>query len=404
MAAIGLVPQMAHIPFLGLAAALGLSAWRLSRAAIAQDKAIAAGGTPAAAGAPEVKTDSLIDVTGVDPLGMNIGFALAPLVGPGEGRLLNRLTAVRQRYGRAMGFLVPAVHIRDSSDLPAHGYRFTLRGASIGGGEAWPGQWLAIEGPMVTEKLTIGRAVKDPAFAQAAVWIPQGAIPAAEELGYTVVDAPSAMATHFAEILKRHGAELLGRPQVEGLMTRLAETTPRLAEDVRANLSIGLIRQVLQGLLAEEVPIRDFERIAEALVEAADGPSKDVERLLAAVRLRLGRFIVSQAAGAEPTLRVAVLPQRLEELAAKSVRTGKESGLGPEIEAETATHLRQAAESAARAMRARGQKPILVVQGAIRRAVARVVAGLIPVIALEEIPETLPMQVVQTAEPGAAHG
>ncbi len=221
-----------------------------------------------------MKTDTLVDVTGVDPLGMNIGFALAPLVGQGEGRLLNRLTAVRQRYGRAMGFLVPAVHIRDSSDLPAHGYRFTLRGASIGGGEAWPGQWLAIEGPMVTDKLTIGRAVKDPAFGQPAVWIAQSAIPAAEELGYTVVDAPSAIATHFAEILKRNGAELLGRPQVEGLMTRLAETTPRLAEDLRANLSIGLIRQVLQALLAEEVPIRDFERIAEALVEAADGGAR----------------------------------------------------------------------------------------------------------------------------------
>ncbi len=403
MGAIGLVPQMAHIPFLVLAAALGVSAWRLSRAAIAEDAAIAAGASPAASPA-EVKTDSLVDVTGVDPLGMNIGFALAPLVGPGEGRLLNRLTAVRQRYGRAMGFLVPAVHIRDSSDLPAHGYRFTLRGASIGGGEAWPGQWLAIEGPMVTEKLSIGRAVKDPAFGQSAVWVPQGAIPAAEELGYTVVDAPSAMATHFAEILKRHGAELLGRPQVEGLMTRLAETTPRLAEDLRTNLSIGLIRQVLQGLLAEEVPIRDFERIGEALVEAADGTTKDVERLLAAVRLRLGRFIVTQCAGTEPTLRVAVLQQRLEELVAKSLRTGKESGIGPEIEAETAGHLRQAAEQAARAMRSRGQKPVLVVQGTIRRAVARALSGVMPVIALEEIPDTLPLQVVQTAEPGGGHG
>jgi flagellar biosynthesis protein FlhA len=404
MGAIGLVPQMAHIPFLVLAAALGTAAWRLSRAAIAQDEAAAAGTATAAASPSEVKPDSLTDVTGVDPLGMNIGFALAPLVGPGEGRLLNRLTAVRQRYGRAMGFLVPAVHIRDSSDLPAHGYRFTLRGASIGGGEAWPGQWLAIEGPMVTEKLSVGRAVKDPAFAQPAVWIPQGAIPAAEELGYTVVDAPSAMATHFAEILKRHGAELLGRPQVEGLMTRLAETTPRLAEDMRTNLTIGLIRQVLQGLLAEEVPIRDFERIGEALVEAADGPVKDVDRLLVAVRLRLGRFIVTQCAGTEPVLRVAVLQQRLEELVAKSLRTGKESGIGPEIEAETATHLRQAAEHAARAMRARGQKPVLVVQGAVRRAVARAVNGIIPVIALEEIPESLPLQVVQTAEPGSGHG
>jgi flagellar biosynthesis protein FlhA len=402
MGAIGVVPEMAHIPFLALAAALGTAAWRLARAARLQDAATAG---PAPAPSSEVKTDSLVDVTGVDPLGMNIGFALAPLVGPGEGRLLNRLTAVRQRYGRAMGFLVPAVHIRDSSDLPAHGYRFTLRGAAIGGGEAWPGQWLAIEGPMVTEKLNLGRAVKDPAFGQAAIWIPQGAIPAAEELGYTVVDAPSAIATHFAEILKRFGAELLGRPQVEGLMSRLAETTPRLAEDLRAQLSIGLIRQVLQGLLAEEVPVRDFERIGEALVEAADGaakePVRDVEKLLAAVRLRLGRFIVAQAAGTEAVLRVAVLQPRLEELVAKSVRTGRESGIGPEIEAETATHLRQAAEAASRAMRARGLKPVLVVQAAIRRAVARAIAGLMPVLALEEIPETLPLQVVQTAEPPA---
>ncbi len=398
MGAIGVVPEMAHIPFLLLAAALGVAAWRLSRAAKAQDAAVAAGTAPALA-ANEAKIDQLVDVTGVDPLGMNIGFALAPLVGPGEGRLLNRLTAVRQRYGRAMGFLVPAVHIRDSSELPAHGYRFTLRGAAIGGGEAWPGQFLAIEGPLVSEKLTLGRVVKDPAFGQPAVWIPQSAIPAAEDLGYTVVDAPSAMATHFAEILKRHGAELLGRAQVEGLMTRLAETAPRLAEDLRTNLAIGLIRQVLQGLLAEEVPVRDFERIAEALVEAADGGVKDVERLLVNVRQRLGRFIVTQFAGSEAVLKVAVLPEALEGLAAKSVRTARESGIGQEIEAEIAGHLRAAAAGAAQAMRGRGQRPVLVVQSVLRRAVARALAGIIPVIALDEIPESLALQVVQTAEP-----
>ncbi|HTJ88560.1 MAG TPA: flagellar biosynthesis protein FlhA [Acidocella sp.] len=404
--AIGLIPQMAHIPFLLLAGFLGFMARRLSRPEPAALGA-PAGGKPGAPGAPaapgaaaEPKIDTLVDVTGVDPLGMSIGFALTPMVGAGEGRLLNRLTAVRQRYGRTMGFLIPPVHIRDSSDLPAHGYRFTLRGAAIGGGEAWPGQWLAIEGPMVVEKLKIGRAVKDPAFGQPAVWIPQNAIPQAEEQGYTVVDAPSAIATHFAEILKRHGADLLGRPQVEGLMTRLNETTPRLAEELRANLSMGLVRQVLQALLAEEVSIRDFERIAEALVEASDGANKDVERLIAAVRQRLGRFIVTQVAGSEATLKVAVLQQKLEELVGKSVRAGRETGVGQEIEAETATHLRQAAENAARAMRARGQKPVLVVQGGLRRAVARTVTGVLPVLGLEEIPETMPLQVVQTAEPG----
>ena len=393
--AIGLVPEMAHIPFLLLGTALGVSAWRLSRAQPQTEQLETAQGENAK---PEVKPDSLTDVSGVDPLGMNIGFALAPMVGQGEGRLLGRLTAVRQRYGRAMGFLVPAVHIRDSSELPAHGYRFTLRGAVIGSGEAWPGQWLAIEGPMVVDKLTIGRPVKDPAFGQNAVWIPQGSIPAAEELGYTVVDAASALATHFAEVLKRYGADLLGRPQVEGLMTRLAETTPRLAEDLRATLSAGVIRQVCQGLLAEEVPVRDFERIAEALVEAADGGTKEPERLLAAVRLRLGRFIAGQFMGGEPALRVAVLQPKLEELVTKSLRAGRENAAS-EVEAEIATHLRQAAEQAAKAMRARGAKPVLVVQLALRRAVAKCVSGITPVIALEEIPETMPLQVVHTAEP-----
>jgi flagellar biosynthesis protein FlhA len=227
----------------------------------------------------------------------------------------------------------------------------------------------------------------------------------AEDLGYTVVDAPSAIATHFAEILKRHGAELIGRPQVEGLMTRLAETTPRLAEEVRSNLSMGLVRQVLQGLLAEEVPVRDFERIAEALVEASDGAAnKDPERLLAAVRLRLGRFIVTQFAGPESVLRIAVLQQQLEELVAKSIRTGRDSGIGQEIETETAGHLRQAAGNAARAMRGRGLKPVLVVQGPLRRAIARTIGSIIPVVALEEIPESMVLQVVHTAAPGREEG
>lgn len=401
--AIGLVPGMAHIPFLILGGVLGFTSWRLFNPRAKTEAAEGQGAAEDATAKPEVKPDGLIDVSGVDPLGMNIGFALTPMVDAGENKLLSRLTAVRQRYGRAMGFLVPAVHIRDSSELPAHGYRFILRGAAIGGGEAWPSQWLAIEGPMVIDKLTIGRPVKDPAFGQSAVWIPQSAIPAAEDLGYTVVDAASAIATHFAEVLKRHGSELLGRPQVEGLLTRLAETTPRLAEDLRTNLSAGVIRQVLQGLLSEEVPVRDFERIAEALVEGADSGVKDPEKLLAVVRMRLGRFIASQFVGTNPGLRVAVLPPRLEELVGKSLRSGRDGG-GGEIETEAATHLRQAAERAAKAMRARGALPVLIVQAVMRRAIAKCVHGLIPVIALEEIPETMPLQVIYTAEPEPMNG
>jgi len=314
------------------------------------------------------------------------------------------LTAVRQRYGRQMGFLVPAVHIRDSSDLPPHGYRFALRGAAVGHGKVWPGQWLAIEGSLVTEKLAVGRPVRDPAFGQAAVWIAQSAIPMAEERGYTVVDSAGALATHFAEVLKRHGAELLGRPQIEGLVTRLAETQPRLAEDLRTNLPPGSIRQVLQALLQEEVPIRDFERIAEALVDASNGPAKEPEALLGAVRIRLGRFLVSPYFGPDMTLRVAVLHQALEELVAKSLRASRESGIGHEVETETTMHLRQAAQNAARALTAINRKPLLVIQGQLRRVVARAVMPIIAVIAIEEIPEATPLQVVFTASPAQNDG
>lgn len=398
MMAIGLMPGMAHLPFLFIGTLLGLLAWRQMRAAPAQ--AATAPATVEAGALAEPKIDTVGDVTGVDPVGMSIGYALTPLVAPGEGKLLNRLTAVRQRYGRQMGFLVPAVHIRDSSDLSPHGYRFALRGAAVGQGEVWPGQWLAIAGSLVTEPLAVGRPVRDPAFGQPAVWIAQSAIPMAEERGYTVVDAASALATHFAEVLKRHGAELLGRPQVESLITRLAETQPRLAEDLRTNLPLGIIRQVLQALLQEEVPIRDFERIAEALVDASTGPAKEMEGLLAAVRIRLGRFLVTPFLGSDLTLRVAVLQQSLEELVAKSLRASRDSGIGHEVEAETSLHLRQAAQNAARALADLNRKPVLVIQGSLRRVVARAVMPIIPVIAIEEIPEATALQVVYTAGPG----
>lgn len=400
MAAIGLMPGMAHLPFLFLAAMLGVISWRLTRAAPAGAGQVSALQTDATTPI-EPKIDTVGDVTGVDPVGMSIGYALTPLVTPGEGKLLNRLTAVRQRYGRQMGFLVPAVHIRDSSDLSPHGYRFALRGAAVGQGEVWPGQWLAIEGSLVTEKLAVGRAVRDPTFGQPAVWIAQSVIPMAEERGYTVVDSASAIATHFAEVLKRHGAELLGRPQVEGLVIRLAESQPRLAEDLRTNLTPGAIRQVLQALLQEEVSIRDFERIAEALVDASNGPAKEPDSLLAAVRIRLGRFLITSFLGPDMTLRVAVLHHSLEELVAKSLRASRESGIGHEVETETTLHLRQAAQNAARALTALNRKPILVIQGQLRRIVARAVMPIIAVIAIEEIPEATPLQVVFTASPGA---
>jgi flagellar biosynthesis protein FlhA len=392
---LGVVPHMAHVPFFLFSGLLAGSAWKINES---QDEisAVPREVLEKNDSKNEVKIDAIPDVTGVDPLGMSIGFGLSALVSGEDAKLLKRLTAVRQRYGRSMGFLVPAVHIRDSSDISIHGYRFSIRGAYISEGEAWPNQWLALGGQNVINKLNKGHHVKDPAFGEPAVWISQGDISIAEEMGYTVVDASSAIATHFSEILKKYGAELLGRPQVEALILRLAEGTPRLAEDLRTALSVSVIRQVLQALLTEGIAIRDFERISEALVECAEAGGKDIDILLSAVRARLGRYIVNKFVTKEGVLRVIVLGDKLEDLVYRSMKAAKDVGENMDIPPDIVGHLRESAFEVLKNIREMEGGVPLVVPSLIRRKIFKVVGDVLTVLGIDEIPDSIRMKVVYT--------
>ncbi len=399
MAVLGLVPGMAHWPFLLLAVALGILAWRAQR----QREQAEGAGAAATEEAPEDAGESSEEasrVSGVDPLGLRIGFALVPMLEQEDSRLLDRLRAVRNRYGTKMGFIVPPVHVRDSSDLSPQQYQFTIRGAGIAEWEVLPDRWLAIEGPMVLEPLPEGQRTKEPVFRQPAFWISPETIEQADTAGYTVVDASSAIATHLGQVLEDHGWELLGRPEVEDLLARLADRAPKLAEELTNQLSIGTVRRILQGLLRESIPIRDLERIAEALAETAGQGDKDTESLLAAVRVAIGRFIVSHLCGDEPVVRLAVLEPELEQLAAQSLQTARQQGVGEVLEPGIAAQVQNACREAAAALREQGIPPVLAVQQALRRVVARTAAGTLPVIALEEIPEDARLSVVHTAVPG----
>lgn len=410
MTVLGLVPGMAHWPFILLALALGGASWIAYRRQEANPEGEAESSGSDAAGTPDSEKSLAAqnppegrDVSGVDPLGLEIGFALVPLIEHEGQRFLDRMRSIRDRFAQRMGFQVPPVHIRDSDQLSPNQYRFTIRGASVGGAEIMPEMWLAITGPSVTSPLETGRETIEPAYGSKAYWIEHDDIDMAEALGYTVVDPQSAIATHLDQILVNHGHELLGRAQVDVLMDKLADYSPKLAEEVQRHLSTSTIKQVLENLLVERIPIRDIERVCETALDAAMEGEKDPAAITERARVSLGRFIIDWVSDGAETLEVAVLHHDLEELIARGVATARDNGVQDSIEPTAAQELRQSAQLALERFNQEGRAPILAVQSAIRRPVARSIAP-IAVIALEEIPHDKTVQVLFTIPDEGAHG
>ena len=180
------------------------------------------------------------------------------------------------------------VHIRDNLELKPNTYRILLKGVEIGQGEAFAGQYLAINPGRVAGTLN-GANTKDPAFGLPATWIDAGQRDQAQAYGYTVVDASTVVATHLNHLILTHAAELLGRQEAQALLDHLGKEMPKLIEDlVPKTLPLGVVQKVLQNLLDEGVHIRDMRTIVETLAESA-GRSQDSEVLTAQVRVALGR-------------------------------------------------------------------------------------------------------------------
>jgi flagellar biosynthesis protein FlhA len=397
---LGLMPGMAHLPFLlfGLAlAGLGI------QMAVARQRHRVKEPTPEKADTPaEGRSLDVASVQKIDPFGLEIGFALVPLLQQakeGGPTLLARLTAVRQQYSRRMGFVIPNIHVRDAAGLRPQEYSFTIRGAVVAKGEVVPGSMLAIETPDVLDKITRGRSVKDPVYGQNAIWITPAKAQEAETLGYTVAEPAAVIATHLGFVLDRHGWEMLGRPELEELLLHQAKLRPKVVEELRNRIQLGIIRQVLQSLLAENISIKDFERIVDAIVDASEAVAKDPDKLLAHVRILIGRQIVSRFVDSDQVLRVLVLEPQLEALVHKAVGTAKEHGFEQIIEPSTARLLRAAAAQGRQTAEHLKHKPLLAVQTAIRRPVARCLGHAMAVIAAEEIPQSMNVVVIDAIRP-----
>lgn len=386
---IGVIPGMPNLVFLSLACICGGVAW-VAAQRVKKKAASAANPPPAVASAPaELGWD---DVTQDDPLGLEVGYRLVPLVDAKQGgELMARIKGVRKKLTQELGFLIQPVHIRDNLELQPSSYRITLHGVPIGSGQVYPDRDMALNPGRVFGTVE-GIHAKDPTFGLDAVWIERGARDHAQTLGYTVVDPATVIATHLSQIVKDHAHELLGFDEAQALLNALAKSAPKLVEDlVPKSLSLAVFVRVLQTLLAERVGLKNLRGIAEALAEAAPRSQEPVV-LAAAVRVALSRQIVQEINGMEPELPVLTLAPQLERVLQDSVQGG-----GAVLEPGLAERMHQSLTEQVRRQAQSGQPAVLLVAANLRPWLAKFTRQSLPdlhVLAYNEVPDSKQIRLI----------
>ncbi|MDZ7804176.1 flagellar biosynthesis protein FlhA [Thiohalophilus sp.] len=393
----GVIPGMPNVAFLTLALISGGLAWWMQRRHREQaEEAESAAPGPSAA-QPEVKELTWEDVTPVDPIGLEVGYRLIPLVDKDQGgQLMQRIKGVRKKLTQDLGFLIPPVHIRDNLELTPTTYRITLMGVTVGEADVYPEKEMAINPGQVFGTIE-GIDTTDPAFGLDALWIDPAQRDQAQTMGYTVVDANTVIATHLSQLLQTHAGQLLGHEEVQHLLDKLAASTPKLVENlVPDTLSLGVVVKVLQNLLNEGIPLRDIRTIAETLAEHG-GRTQDPDVLTAAVREALGRMIVQQINGMQAELPVITLDPKLEQILQQSIQSAEGSTAG--VEPGLAERLHQALSETAQKQEIAGEPAVLLVSATIRTMLARFVRHSIPslqVLSYNEIPSDKQIRIVAT--------
>ncbi len=387
MILLGLIPGMPHLVFISMGALLGWGAWMLDKrekARVAEENSAAAPQQQAVQGDGEASWD---DLQPVDLLGLELGYRLIALVDKSrQGDLLTRIKGVRRKFAQEVGFLPPAVHVRDNLELKPSAYRMTLRGVMVGEGEAFPGMFLAINPGGITTPL-IGTATTDPAFGLPAHWIDERQKEAAQMAGFTVVDSETVMATHLSHLMQVHAAKLLSRTETQQLVDHVAKLAPKLIEEVIPKMvPITTFQKVLQLLLEDSVHIRDIRTIIETLAENATQTADPVE-LARRVRIALSPAIVQQIYGPTRELNVIAIEPGLERLLVQALSNPNAPSLDPGV----AEILTQKAVDVANQQEELGLPACLLVPDAIRNSLAKLLRRVAPrlqVLAHSEIPET----------------
>ena len=378
---LGVIPGMPHLVFLAFAAVFGaLCWWRLRE----ESKPVVEPEAPVAQSDGEATWD---DLQPVDLLGLELGYRLIAMVDKTrQGDLLTRIKGVRKKFAQEVGFLPPAVHVRDNLELRPSAYRITLRGVVVGEGEVFPGMFLAIDPGGLGTPL-IGTPTTDPAFGLPAHWIEEKQRENAQMAGFTVVDSETVLATHLSHLMQVQAAKLLSRTETQDLVEHVTRLAPKLIEEVVPKMiSVATFQKVLQLLLEESVHVRDIRTIIESIAEHAT-TTTDPQELARRVRTALSPAIVQQIYGPVKELEVIAIEPGLERLLMQALSGASNGALDPGV----AEMLSKSATDIANKQEEKGVPACLLVPDAIRNAMARLLRRAAPrlqVLAHSEIPET----------------
>jgi len=405
MGLFAVVPGLPAFPFLVLGGIAGTAAYYLKKHRLATPDAAGAGtkgapaalppGGKAAPAAPKTgSNEDLQKLIDTEAFTIELGLGLVRLADKAQGGdLLDRITGVRRNFARDMGMIVPPIAIRDSYDLESNDYRFLLRTKPVGRGQLMINRWLAMNVAGSPVKLK-GVPTVEPVFNIDAVWIESGEKNTAEMNGYSVVDAPSVVVTHLAEMLKQVAHLMLGRQEVQALIDHLKPTHPTLIAELLPDLvNIGTIQRVLRNLLKEGISIKNLPVILESIADFA-GAMKNPDDLSEQVRRRLGTYFVSQFEAQPGLIKAITLDPRLEQLLASRIqRTQFDVGLS--LDPNLAHHLLGELTRKMNEMIESGLMPIIMISADARLAFKRFFETSLPklvVLSYHELPAQTEIQ------------
>jgi flagellar biosynthesis protein FlhA len=386
---LGLLPGMPHFVLLPAAAVAGFAAWRLHKQANLP---------PPPEAAPEPVDLSKIgweEVTDNLQVMLDIGYGLVPLVDERRGGpLMGRITGVRRQLSKELGFVVPQVRVRDDINLPPFTYRIIIGGVVVGEDAVSPDEVLALDTGQASGHLP-GKRVKDPTFGLDAAWIHAADADAATGAGFLVVDPGTVIGTHLNQALIQNASDLLGPDEVQSLLDGLKERASALVAALSPNpVPLTTLTTVLRGLLAENIGLKEFRRIAAAIAVAAQR-TLDPEEIMELIRPDLGPLIIQRLCGVREPLRVMTLEGQLEALLGQAVRS--DPSKRHTIEPDLGRRIADALQHAAGPLVAQAKPFALVVQPSIRIAMRKLVKNVLPdtpVMSFFEVPEDKAIEVV----------
>ena len=375
LAILAFVPGLPTLPLLAVAlivAALGF----VLRRAQKQPEPVMEPDVAEEAAKEKRKPENVTSLLQVDLIGIELGYGLIPLVDASQGGdLLERVVMIRRQCAMDMGIIVPVIRLRDNIQLGVNEYVIKVKGVEVAKGEIMMDHLMALSSTENPRKLD-GIETVEPTFGLPAVWIPESDREKAEMYGYTTVDAPSVIATHLTETIKRHSAELLNRQQVQVLIDNLRNSQPALVDEVVPKLfSLGEIQKVLCNLLRENVSIRDMGTIIEVMSDYGS-TVRDTELLTEYVRKSLARAISSRFVP-DGKARVITLDPKLEQLIGERVKQ-TEQGSYVALDQDQVQRLYLSLKAAVENETKKGITPIVLTSPAIRRHFKNVTAQMIP--------------------------